>query len=256
VGLAQLLARVEPAALAPQPFAVEEIGAGQFDADAGTAEAFDGLAIEPFCDRAVGEERSTASLDPEPPVVPAGAGHLRQSLEGIAGRLSVPGPGRRLDELGQSPEDVLGRGRDGARNGVLRRVIAAETVVEHSTRPFNGAQREPLAASNHLVSGGLDQLGNLRHVAAPGGERQGTVEREVTPARVGERLCLLDLGSHPGESARQSRATAKTHVSRAMVKLHARDRAQLVVCPLSRGVRSSEASSPRPAGSEVLIPRG
>ena len=27
-----------------------------------------------------------------------------------------------------------------------------------------------------------------------------------------------------------SPATAKTHVSRAMVKLHARDRAQLVVC--------------------------
>ena len=46
VGGAQLLARVDAAALAAQPLAVEQMAAGELDADAGTAEARDRLAVE------------------------------------------------------------------------------------------------------------------------------------------------------------------------------------------------------------------
>jgi DNA-binding NarL/FixJ family response regulator len=40
-------------------------------------------------------------------------------------------------------------------------------------------------------------------------------------------------------------ATARTHVSRAMTKLHARDRAQLVVIAYQTGLVSSQASEER-----------
>jgi hypothetical protein len=46
VGGAELLARVAPAALAAQPFAVEEIGARELDPYAGPLEPLDRLAIE------------------------------------------------------------------------------------------------------------------------------------------------------------------------------------------------------------------
>jgi hypothetical protein len=46
MGRAQLLARVDAPALAAQPLAVEQMGAGELDADAGTPEARDRLAVE------------------------------------------------------------------------------------------------------------------------------------------------------------------------------------------------------------------
>ena len=52
-------------------------------------------------------------------------------------------------------------------------------------------------------------------------------------------MALVALGLTNDEIAEQlviSRATAKTHVSRAMVKLHARDRAQVVVFAYESGL--------------------
>ena len=46
VGGAQLLARVDAPVLAPQPFAVEQVGAGELDADPGALEPLDRLAVE------------------------------------------------------------------------------------------------------------------------------------------------------------------------------------------------------------------
>jgi hypothetical protein len=45
VGGAQLLARVQAAAFAAQPFAVDEVSAGERDANAGASEPLDRLAI-------------------------------------------------------------------------------------------------------------------------------------------------------------------------------------------------------------------
>ena len=45
---AQLLAGVDAAVLAAQPLAVEQVRAGERDADAGAAEPLDRLAVEPL----------------------------------------------------------------------------------------------------------------------------------------------------------------------------------------------------------------
>jgi hypothetical protein len=58
VGGAQLLARVEALAFAAQPFAVEEVGAGECNADAGAAEPVDRLAVEALGGLAVAQQRS------------------------------------------------------------------------------------------------------------------------------------------------------------------------------------------------------
>ena len=83
MGGAELLAGVEPAALAAQPFAVEEVGAGKRDADAGAAKAFDRLSIEGLRGLILAEQRPRAGLDAEPPVGATGTGRLREALEGI-----------------------------------------------------------------------------------------------------------------------------------------------------------------------------
>jgi len=66
----------------------------------------------------------------------------------------------------------------------------------------------------------------------PGGLR-GLTDREQ------EVLALVGAGLSNGEIAKRlyvSPATAKTHVSRAMIKLQARDRAQLVVIAYEQGL--------------------
>jgi DNA-binding NarL/FixJ family response regulator len=63
-------------------------------------------------------------------------------------------------------------------------------------------------------------------------------------AREREVVSLVALGltnEEIGEQLVVTRATAKTHVSRAMVKLHARDRAQLVVFAYETGLASTGA---------------
>src|SRR5437588_2170335 len=78
---AQLLASVEAAPLPPQPFAVEEMGAGELHADARASEPLNRLAIQAVGLVAVGEQRAAAGLDPEAPISGAGAGSLGDPLE-------------------------------------------------------------------------------------------------------------------------------------------------------------------------------
>jgi DNA-binding NarL/FixJ family response regulator len=64
-------------------------------------------------------------------------------------------------------------------------------------------------------------------------------------------VTLVALGLSNDEIAARlvvSPATAKTHVSRAMVKLHAHDRAKLVVFPYEAGLAAPRAELPRFAG--------
>jgi hypothetical protein len=46
VSVTELLTRVHTAPIAPQPFAVDQVRAGQFGADAGPAEPLDRLAVQ------------------------------------------------------------------------------------------------------------------------------------------------------------------------------------------------------------------
>ena len=79
-----------------------------------------------------------------------------------------------------------------------------------------------------------------RYVAQPLDARTGTGLEGLTN-REREAVALVARGLSNGEIARRmviSSLTAKTHVNRAMTKLHARDRAQLVVLAYESGLVS------------------
>ena len=96
-----------------------------------------------------------------------------------------------------------------------------------------------VARGESLLSPSLTRrlIGEL--VSRPEVPRPNTDELEELTEREREVMALVALGLSNNEIARQlvvSPATAKTHVSRAMVKLHARDRAQLVVFAYQTGL--------------------
>jgi len=122
------------------------------------------------------------------------------------------------------PEELLQAVRVVARGDALlspsvtRAVIAAFTDGRRTARPAI-----PVPAGGSAVRAALPGLGSLT-------ER----EREV--------VALVAAGLSNDEIARQlvvSPLTAKTHVSRAMTKLNARDRAQLVVLAYEHGLTAS-----------------
>ena len=79
-------------------------------------------------------------------------------------------------------------------------------------------------------------------------ERRTLEELDQLTGREREVMALVATGMSNDEIAEQlvvSPATAKTHVSRAMVKLHARDRAQLVVLAYESGLVKPNWTTPR-----------
>jgi len=80
-------------------------------------------------------------------------------------------------------------------------------------------------------------------------ERKTLEELDQLTGREREVMALVATGMSNDEIAEHlvvSPATAKTHVSRAMVKLHARDRAQLVVLAYESGLVKPSWTTPRP----------
>jgi DNA-binding NarL/FixJ family response regulator len=106
--------------------------------------------------------------------------------------------------------ELLARGGASLSPSVTRRLIA-----EYASRP------EP----SHPASELLDEL------TAREREVMGLVAHGLSNDEIAEQLVL-------------SPATAKTHVSRAMIKLHARDRAQLVVYAYESGLAQPRAVAP------------
>src|SRR5207302_2825408 len=88
---------------AAEPLAVEEMGPGELDTDAGSAEPVDRLPVEALGVLAVAQQGSRAGLDPQRPVGAAGASRLREPLEGVGRAGGLPAPGGRFDELDQPP---------------------------------------------------------------------------------------------------------------------------------------------------------
>jgi DNA-binding NarL/FixJ family response regulator len=75
-------------------------------------------------------------------------------------------------------------------------------------------------------------------------------------AREQEVVALVALGLSNDEIAEQlvvSPATAKTHVSRAMVKLHAHDRAKLVVFAYEAGLVVPRSEAPATQGQPLAF---
>src|SRR3712207_9530813 len=68
VGGPQLGAGVDAAPLPPQPLAVEQLGAGEFDADGGATESVEGLQVESLGGAPPAPQGAAARLDPEGPL--------------------------------------------------------------------------------------------------------------------------------------------------------------------------------------------
>jgi DNA-binding NarL/FixJ family response regulator len=108
-----------------------------------------------------------------------------------------------------------------------------------------------VAAGEALLSPSVTRQLIAEFVSRPGNERRPPPELEELTEREREVLALVAAGLTNAEIADRlviSPATAKTHVSRILLKLDARDRAQLVVIAYESGlVRARPASPAHPA---------
>ena len=126
VGSTQLLAGIQPPALAAQPFATEEMGASELHANTGATETTDRLEIEALGGIAVAQARPQARLDPQRPVGAAGVCHRREPMERIRRALGLSAAESGHDQLTEAPVGVDQRRGLGRLAG--ERVRGAERV--------------------------------------------------------------------------------------------------------------------------------
>ena len=129
----------------------------------------------------------------------------------------------------EGDERIFGALRAGASGLVLKDAEPADLV-----RAIGALARGDVAVSPALVRRLVTELVSRPQRGTP---TEGLLD-ELT-AREREVMVLVGLGLSNEEIAERlvvTRATARTHVSRAMVKLRARDRAQLVVFAYDSGL--------------------
>jgi DNA-binding NarL/FixJ family response regulator len=146
---------------------------------------------------------------------------------------------------------VLGRGEhDDALFRALR--AGARAFLERDTDPHELLRAvRSLAAGDALLSPSLTRRLIDEFAAQPDPCRPAPERLEELTAREREVMSLVALGLTNHQIAQRlvvSPATAKTHVSRAMLKLHAHDRAQLVTL----AYQSRLVEPPRPAARRSL----
>src|ERR671918_1159491 len=128
----------------------------------------------------------------------------------------------------EDDEAVFGALRAGATGLLLKDADPDELV----------AAVRVVADGEALLAPGLASRLLADFMSRPERLRSTPEELEELTAREGEVVGLVACGLSNEEIAEQlvvTRATAKTHVSRALVKLHARDRSQLVVLAYEAG---------------------
>jgi DNA-binding NarL/FixJ family response regulator len=129
---------------------------------------------------------------------------------------------------GQRDEDLFGALRAGASGFLDKDTEPADLLEAVRVVADGGAQLSPTVARRVI-----EEFATLPDHGRPAPE-----QFEELTAREREVTTLVALGLTNDEIAEQlvvSRATAKTHVSRSMVKLHARDRAKLVALAYETG---------------------
>jgi DNA-binding NarL/FixJ family response regulator len=152
-----------------------------------------------------------------------------EATSAVVSRLALAGVAVMLMASGEGDERVVGALRAGA-VGVLRKDDQPATLIESVQLLAKGQALLPASAVRRM----LDELRprSLRHTRLTQGIEELTErEREV--------VALAGEGLTNGEIAARlviSPATAKTHVSRAMIKLHARHRAELVISAYENGL--------------------
>jgi DNA-binding NarL/FixJ family response regulator len=126
--------------------------------------------------------------------------------------------------------------------------VGASGLLLKDTEPTELVRAvELLARGEALLSPALTRRLIAELVARPEPQLPDSDLLDELTAREREVVALVALGltnEEIGEQLVVTRATAKTHVSRAMVKLHARDRAQLVVFAYETGLAGGNASGP------------
>ncbi|MET8333920.1 response regulator transcription factor [Streptosporangium canum] len=121
------------------------------------------------------------------------------------------------------PEDFLHAVRVAARgDALLAPSITRRLINRYVTQPLHTA-----------TGAGLEELTNREREAVA------MVAQGLTNDQIADRMVISPL-------------TAKTHINRAMIKLHVRDRAQLVVLAYESGlVAPRDSCHPRPGGAPV-----
>jgi DNA-binding NarL/FixJ family response regulator len=140
------------------------------------------------------------------------------------------------------PDDLLRAVRVAARGEALLSPSVTRAVIEKSLAAGKGGQRPPRGGYGGASSPPMSR-GGLGGIAPPEATRLGGIAppEEVLTQREREVVSLVAAGLSNDEIAVRltvSPLTAKTHVSRAMTKLGARDRAQLVVLAYEHGLAS------------------
>jgi DNA-binding NarL/FixJ family response regulator len=133
--------------------------------------------------------------------------------------------------------------------GVFQSLRAGATaLLVPDTEPAELVRAVRLVARGEsLLSPSLTRRLIAELASRPEVRRPSTDELEELTDREHEVMALVAHGLSNDEIAERlvvSPATAKTHVSRAMVKLHARDRAQLVVFAYQAGLVQARAAAP------------
>jgi len=159
----------------------------------------------------------------------------------------VPAGATRVVMLMRSDTDeaVFGALRAGA-TGLLLKDAEPDELVEAVRVVARGEALLAPGLASRLVADFRSRPERLRAVPA---------QLEELTAREREVVTLVACGLSNVEIAEQlvvTRATAKTHVSRALYKLHARDRAQLVVLAYEAGL--VRPGKPVPAAPEPVAP--
>jgi len=156
-----------------------------------------------------------------------------------------------LDGLAATREIVASPGLDGVRVLILTTFETDEYVFESLRAGASGfvlKDTEPaelvraievVASGEALLSPKVTRRLIAEFVAQPAHERAVPPALDELTDREREVMALVARGLTNGEIAERlvvSPATAKTHVGRAMMKLHAHDRAQLVVLAYETGL--------------------
>ena len=222
VGRAQLLTRVDPAILAAQPLAVEQVRARELGAQPGAAQPLDRLAIQALGARA---RRSAAPASAPRCQRPLGAGRSRrrrQPLERVARELGVARARRRLDQLGQRPRRHLRleRVRVACRGRGARLVIAAEAVVQDRRAQSRPVRRRFPCPPSWRRDRSHDQLLRPRFRPCSAASPSTAYGAKAGPGR---RRYALDLGDQRGGTARSRRSIRSTCASTVDVRSAARE---------------------------------
>jgi DNA-binding NarL/FixJ family response regulator len=146
----------------------------------------------------------------------------------------------------EGDERIIAALRAGASGLLLKDTEPAELVLAV----------ELLARGEALLSPSLTRRLIAELVSRPQPSCPSSELLDELTAREREVVALVALGLKNPEIAERlvvSPATAKAHVSRAMIKLHARDRASLVVFAYEVGLVAPRDEAPAPAGQPLAL---